>query len=116
GHRQGGVRANDEHHRQAPNRPRCRCRAGRSPARQRPPPQGRERRLSLESRGGKALYGGLPPANEPGLAPQLLRFCDELRGEGLQVGTAEILDAFRALGEIGWSEREDFRETLAATL
>jgi uncharacterized protein with von Willebrand factor type A (vWA) domain len=69
------------------------------------------------ARGGKGgLYGGLPTAHGPGLAPQLLRFCDELRQEGLQVGTAEILDAFRALGEIGWSERQDFRETLAATL
>jgi uncharacterized protein len=58
----------------------------------------------------------LPATNESGLAPQLLRFCDELRREGLQVGTAEILDAFRALGEVGWTEREDFRETLAATL
>jgi uncharacterized protein with von Willebrand factor type A (vWA) domain len=62
------------------------------------------------------LYGGLPAAEAPGLTPSLLRFCDELRSEGLQVGTAEILDAFRALGEISWTGREDFRETLAATL
>jgi uncharacterized protein with von Willebrand factor type A (vWA) domain len=62
------------------------------------------------------LYGGLPAAEAPGLTPSLLRFCDELRSEGLQVGTAEILDAFRALGEIPWTAREDFRETLAATL
>ena len=62
------------------------------------------------------LYGGLPASEAPGLTPSLLRFCDELRKEGLQVGTAEILDAFRALGEISWTEREDFRETLAATL
>jgi uncharacterized protein with von Willebrand factor type A (vWA) domain len=62
------------------------------------------------------MFGGLPPAQPPGLAPQLIRFCDELRKEGLQVGTAEILDAFRALGEVSWTEREDFRETLAATL
>jgi uncharacterized protein len=68
------------------------------------------------SRGGKGLYGGLPAASSPGLTPALLRFCDELRTEGLHVGTAEILDAFRALGEISWTEREDFRETLAATL
>jgi uncharacterized protein len=68
------------------------------------------------SRGGKGLYGGLPAAEAPGLTPALLRFCDELRSEGLQVGTAEILDAFRALGEISWTGREDFRETLAATL
>jgi uncharacterized protein len=67
-------------------------------------------------RGGKALYGGLPASQAPGLTPQLVRFCDELRSEGLHVGTAEILDAFRALGEVSWAEREDFRETLAATL
>jgi uncharacterized protein with von Willebrand factor type A (vWA) domain len=65
---------------------------------------------------GRSLYGGLPATEVPRLAPQLLRFCDELRKEGLQVGTAEILDAFRALGEVSWTEREDFRETLAATL
>jgi uncharacterized protein with von Willebrand factor type A (vWA) domain len=64
----------------------------------------------------KGLYGGMPEPVAPGLAPQLLRFCDELRSEGLQVGTAEILDAFHALGEISWGDREDFRETLAATL
>jgi uncharacterized protein with von Willebrand factor type A (vWA) domain len=64
----------------------------------------------------KGLYGGLPEGELGGLAPQLLRFCDELRREGVKAGTAEILDAFRALGEVSWSEREDFRETLAATL
>ena len=68
------------------------------------------------SRTGKGLYGGLPAVEHPGLTPALVRFCDELRSEGLHVGTAEILDAFRALGEISWTEREDFRETLAATL
>jgi uncharacterized protein len=62
------------------------------------------------------LYGGLPEPGAPGLAPQVLRFCDELRSEGVRVGTAEILDAFRALGEVSWSNREDFREALAATL
>jgi uncharacterized protein with von Willebrand factor type A (vWA) domain len=34
----------------------------------------------------------------------------------VKIGTAEILDAFHALGEITWTEREDFREALAATL
>ncbi len=51
-----------------------------------------------------------------GLAPKIIGFCDELRNEGLAVGTAEILDAFAAVGEIPWGEREDFREALAATL
>jgi uncharacterized protein with von Willebrand factor type A (vWA) domain len=58
----------------------------------------------------------MPEPVAPGLAPQLLRFCDELRSEGVQVGTAELLDAFQALGQVAWTEREDFRETLAATL
>jgi uncharacterized protein with von Willebrand factor type A (vWA) domain len=65
---------------------------------------------------GRALYGGLPDPGTPGLAPQLLRFCDELRAEGVKVGTAEILDAFLALGEVSWTDREDFREALAATI
>ncbi len=64
----------------------------------------------------KGLYGGLPDAQAPGLAPALMRFCDELRKEGMAVGTAEILDAFRALREVSWIEREDFKEALAATL
>jgi len=64
----------------------------------------------------KGLYGGLPKAEPGGLAAQLMRFCDELRKEGVQVGTSEILDAFIALAEVSWAEREDFRETLAATL
>lgn len=55
---------------------------------------------------------GLPP----GLPAKLIAFCDELRGEGVAVGTAEILDAFAALGEIPWERREDFREALAATI
>jgi uncharacterized protein with von Willebrand factor type A (vWA) domain len=66
--------------------------------------------------GRRGLYGGLPELGTPGLAPQLLRFCEELRSEEVNVGTAEILDAFRALGEVSWSDREDFREALAATL
>ena len=63
-----------------------------------------------------SLYGGLPDAAAPGLAPQLVRFCDELRREGVKLGSAEILDAFGALGEVSWTDREDFREALAATL
>src|SRR6187200_980495 len=65
-------------------------------------------------RGG--LYGGLPEGASPGLAPQLVSFCEELRNEGVKIGTAELLDAVKALGEVSWTEREDFREALAATL
>ena len=47
---------------------------------------------------------------------QILSFADELRAEGLAIGTAELLDAFEALGEVSWTQREDVKETLAATL
>ena len=50
------------------------------------------------------------------VAPQLISFVEELRSEGVAVGTAEILDAFAALEVVPWTEREDFREALAATL
>jgi uncharacterized protein len=51
-----------------------------------------------------------------GLATRLVAFCDELRREGLSVGTSEILDAFGALDAVPWSEPADFREAMAATL
>ena len=49
----------------------------------------------------------------PGLAARLLEFAEELRAEGLALGTSELLDAFEALGEIAWTEPEDFRETMS---
>ena len=52
----------------------------------------------------------------PGVAGQLLAFAEELRGEGLAIGTSELLDAFAALREVPWTGREDVREALAATL
>src|ERR671925_1787474 len=68
-------------------------------------------------RGNPALYGGVPAAPGPaGMAPRLLEFADELRNEGVAVGTSELLDAFQALDAVSWSSREDFREALAATL
>src|SRR5689334_25256172 len=66
--------------------------------------------------GNPALYGGLPEAGPPGFAARLLEFADELRREGMAVGTSELLDAFHALHELSWTEQEDFREALAATL
>jgi uncharacterized protein with von Willebrand factor type A (vWA) domain len=64
-----------------------------------------------------ALYGRTPPEDAPpGLAAHLLQFGEELRGEGVAVGTSELLDAFEVLREVPWSEGEDFREGLAATL
>jgi uncharacterized protein with von Willebrand factor type A (vWA) domain len=68
-------------------------------------------------RGNPALYGGVPAAPGPaGMAPRLLEFADELRNEGVAVGTSELLDAFQALDSVSWTSREDFREALAATL
>jgi len=61
-------------------------------------------------------YGPKAEAGPPGLAAKLLGFCEELRGEGVAVGTSEILDAFAALDEVAWTSREDFREALAATI
>jgi uncharacterized protein with von Willebrand factor type A (vWA) domain len=52
----------------------------------------------------------------PGMAARLLEFADELRREGVAVGTSELLDAFHALDAVSWTSREDFREALAATL
>src|SRR5918992_1499907 len=70
-----------------------------------------------DRRANPALYGGVPPApGPPGMAPRLLEFADELRKEGVAVGTSELLDAFEALGQVGWTDEEDFREALAATL
>ncbi len=68
------------------------------------------------ARGGGALYGGVGEPGPPGLAPRLLELAEELRREGLAVGTSELLDAFHALSEIDWSDRTRFREALAATL
>ena len=56
------------------------------------------------------------PPGPPGMAPRLLEFADELRREGVAVGTSELLDAFGALDAVSWTSREDFREALAATL
>jgi uncharacterized protein with von Willebrand factor type A (vWA) domain len=46
----------------------------------------------------------------------IVSFAEELRAEGLAIGTSELLDAFDALGEVRWTEQVAFREALAATL
>ncbi len=51
-----------------------------------------------------------------GFAGQMLAFGEELRREGVAVGTSALLDAFAALQVIDWTSQPDFRETLAATL
>jgi uncharacterized protein len=61
-------------------------------------------------------YGPRADAGPPGLAAKLLGFCEELRSEGVAVGTSEILDAFAALEHVPWESRDDFREALATTI
>jgi uncharacterized protein with von Willebrand factor type A (vWA) domain len=58
----------------------------------------------------------LPDPGAPGLSARLLELGDELRREGVAIGTSELLDAFAALEEVPWTVPEDFREALAATL
>ncbi len=58
----------------------------------------------------------MPAARPAGFDARLLEFAETLRAEGVAVGTSELLDAFAALGEVGWTERVAFREALAATL
>ena len=61
-----------------------------------------------------ALYGS--GTSERGMAPRLLELGEELRGEGVAVGTSELLDAFSALEHVAWTHQEDFKEALSATL
>jgi hypothetical protein len=57
------------------------------------------------------------PADGPGsFDGQLLAFAEDLREEGVAVGTSEILDAFEALSHVPWAVHEDFKQTLAATI
>src|SRR5512132_276706 len=64
-----------------------------------------------------ALYGGGDPDEGPaGLSARILELGEELRGEGVAVGTSELLDAFAVLREVPWAEPVDFKEALAATL
>ena len=61
-------------------------------------------------------YGPRADPGPPGLAPKLVAFCEELRSEGVAVGTSEILDAFAALEHVEWTSQDDFREALATTI
>ncbi len=62
------------------------------------------------------LYAKIPDRGPGGFDGQLLAFAEELRDEGMAVGTSELLDAFAALTEISWTVQADFKEALAATL
>jgi uncharacterized protein with von Willebrand factor type A (vWA) domain len=62
------------------------------------------------------IYGGIPDRAPGGFEGQLLTFAEDLRHEGVALGTSEMLDAFEALTHVPWTEPEDFQEALAATI
>ena len=62
------------------------------------------------------IYGGIPEPGPGGFDGQLLAFAEDLREEGMALGTSELLDAFAALEQVPWTDRADFKEALAATL
>jgi len=63
-----------------------------------------------------AIYGGIPDHPPGNLDGQLLSFAEDLRSEGVAIGTSEILDAFEALSLVTWTDQSGFKEALAATL
>ncbi|MGZ4250808.1 MAG: CoxE, partial [Solirubrobacteraceae bacterium] len=62
------------------------------------------------------VYPQIPSNGPGGFDGQLLLLAEDLREEGVAVGTSEILDAFDALAHVPWSNQADFKEALAATL
>jgi uncharacterized protein with von Willebrand factor type A (vWA) domain len=62
------------------------------------------------------LFGGTREQGPGSFDSKLLAFAEDLRTEGVAIGTSELLDAFEALGHVPWTEMADFREALAATL
>jgi uncharacterized protein with von Willebrand factor type A (vWA) domain len=71
-----------------------------------PPPDNREPRV----------YPQISQDGAPGFDGQLLVFAEELRDEGVAIGTSEILDSFEALEHVPWTSQADFKDALAATL
>ena len=61
-------------------------------------------------------YQPVPPAAIGGLEAHLLTLAEELRAEGVAIGTSEMLDASEALAYVPWTDQTDFKETLASTL
>ncbi len=64
----------------------------------------------------KLIYGGLPERQPGTFDGELLAFAEDLRSEGMAVGTSEILDAVQALRHVDWTAPSDFREALATTI
>ena len=62
------------------------------------------------------VYARIPERGPGGFDGQLLGFAEELRDEGMALGTSELLDAFAALEFVPWTSQPHFREALATTL
>ncbi len=62
------------------------------------------------------VYAKIPERGPGGFDGQLLGFAEELRHEGMALGTSELLDAFAALEHVSWTSQADFKEAMAATL
>ena len=56
------------------------------------------------------------PEAAAGFDARVIELVEALRREGVAIGTSELLDALRAVGEISWVEPGPFRDALAATL
>lgn len=57
------------------------------------------------------------PDDRPGgFAGNLVYLAEDLRSEGVAAGTSELMDAVAALGEVAWTNPDDVKEALAATL
>jgi MoxR-like ATPase len=76
-------------------------------------PRRRARRRQAR-RPGRQL-GGRPVASDS-FAARILELGEELRAEGMKVGTTGLLDAFDALEHVDWTDHDIFKEALATTL
>jgi uncharacterized protein with von Willebrand factor type A (vWA) domain len=68
------------------------------------------------SDGASKVYARIPDRTPGGINGQLLAFAEDLRDEGVAVGTSEMLDAFGALDHIAWTDQDAFRSALSATI
>jgi uncharacterized protein with von Willebrand factor type A (vWA) domain len=62
------------------------------------------------------IYGGIPERGPDAFEGHLLEFAEDLRSEGVAIGTSELLDSFEALEHVPWTDQEDFKAALATTL
>jgi uncharacterized protein with von Willebrand factor type A (vWA) domain len=63
-----------------------------------------------------ALFAGGGDEQSGGIAGRIVEFAEELRGEGVKIGTSELLDALAALPEVEWTRTGPFRAALSTTL